>query len=90
MAVSLSEVKKQLADRPWKFHEGEVDYRPANGRSKHRCATCEHFFRSKSRAVCELFRPTGDTQTETVSVRGDWVCDFWTGDGIRYPDAEKE
>lgn len=89
MAVSLREVKKQLADRPKKFNERDVDYRRANG-SNHRCLTCEHFFRSKSRNVCELFRPTGDTETKTVSVRGDWVCDFWTGDGIRYPDAKEE
>ena len=90
MPVTLGEVKKQLSDRPRKFNERDVNYRPVDGGSNHRCAICEHFFASNSRAVCEIFRPTGDTATKTVNVRYNYVCDFWTGDGIRYPDAEKE
>lgn len=87
--VTLEAVKRQLADRPVKFNERQVNYRAADPGSRRWCRTCEHFFKSKSRSVCELFRPTGDTETHTVSVRPDWVCDFWTGDGIRYPEVEE-
>ena len=89
--VTLEAVKRQLADRPEKFNERQVNYRPAefSEEEARRCSKCEHFFRSKSRAVCEIFRPTGDTATKTVNVRYDWRCDFWTKDGISYPLVEE-
>jgi hypothetical protein len=86
--VSLSDVKRMLRDRPVKFSADQVAYRP--GKGKERCGNCAHFFRSKQRAVCEILRLAGDTQTSDESIMAGWTCDYFTPDGVSYPLSGKE
>lgn len=71
---------RMLADRPPKFSAEQVNYR--KGKEPHDCDECVHFYQSEGarRSVCEIFRPEGDE-----SVKPDWVCDWFSDDGVRFP-----
>ena len=96
MTVSRLEYETLVADRPQKFDEDQVNYRPAN-RSQFRCDRCLHYFTriTDNFGVCEIFRPTryarrrspeeGYPTEEIEEVQPEMVCDFFSADGSQYP-----
>jgi hypothetical protein len=85
MTVTLSLYSRLVNDRPFKLDEDEVSYRKSDREEV--CHTCIHFFTrvADSFHTCEIFRPQNDE-----SVRPDWVCDFWSEDGKKFPILDKE
>ena len=82
--VSYDEYERMLSDRPEKFSQDEVGYREADT-DEPNCLGCIHFFRSKQRSVCEIFRPDPEED-----VKMDWTCTFQTSDGKSYPYLGEE
>jgi hypothetical protein len=83
--VSFEEYEQLLEDRPQKFTADQVNYREAEGEEK--CRRCIHFFTQgggERRNVCEVFRPDNE------DVDPDFVCDFVTQDGKKYPLQKEE
>jgi hypothetical protein len=83
--VSFQEYEELLADRPQKLTAEQVNYRKAEGEEK--CRICIHFFTQgggERRNTCEIFRP------ENEHVDSEFVCDFVTSDGKKYPLLDKE
>jgi hypothetical protein len=76
--ISFPEYERLLGDRPAKFDADDVEYREAEG--PERCSRCIHFFQSKDRATCEIFRPDDDQDVDA-----NWVCQFYSFDGEEYP-----
>lgn len=77
----LSEYKDLLDDRPVKLSPEDVEYREAEELSR-RCARCIHFYERKTDVygVCEIMRPESDK-----AVDPDYVCQFFTNDGEKFP-----
>lgn len=78
--LTQAQYDEMIDDRPYKILEASrVGYRKGEG--EERCENCFHFFVGKvaGRNVCEIFRPKNE------DVNPDFVCDWWTEDGHRFP-----
>ena len=81
MTVSLSLYRRLMDNRPLKFNEDEVNFRKSDG--DERCEGCVHYFTRgvDGYSVCEIYR----SDTEERSIPPDYVCDFHTTDGEKFP-----
>lgn len=84
--ASFKEYEKLLKDRPKKFNGERVKYREAEDAGKE-CEHCVHFYEQVAdakRTVCEILRPEPE-----APINPEWVCDFFTRDGVDYPYQKK-
>lgn len=80
---SFAEYTALTEDRPRKFTPEDVDYHDADSLGQ-RCARCFHFYiRSRDCfGVCEIMR---SDDTDETGVDPDYVCSFFTIDGVEFP-----
>ncbi len=80
---TLADYQELLKDRPFKWTDKDVAYRDADSFDM-RCERCFHFYeRRKDRfSVCEIMR---SGKTDQVGVNPDYVCDFFSPDGNKFP-----
>jgi hypothetical protein len=70
-----------IAERPEKLTPEQAAYRRSD-KAGYNCSGCLHMYHGQvaRRNVCEVVRPANDE-----SIKPDWVCDFWTMTGARFP-----
>ena len=81
MPISFAQYEALLKDRPQKFSVEEVNYRDADNLQQ-RCERCIHYYQRvrDNYGTCEILRPADDEPVDP-----DYVCDFFTPDGVQYP-----